>query len=229
MKKILLVICFCLPLFAQDSIPSEPLKPLIVDGPSTEQIYRNSSEFYRLDKKMLFTAQLAGFGPSPGNSSLGLTAGYYLDHNSLVTLDATKSNNPNASFYSQYRISHFSTGLSYKKFVANSFYYKAGFDYRTVEYNYKNFDLFTGLSNREDSFNAESVVASLSIGNQWQWENFTLGCDWIGYSKTIYYDIKNEKSIGGTTTLHPELIDSENELVKMGMHTILRFYLGASF
>ena len=63
--------------------------------------------------------------------------------------------------------------LGYKKFVGNSFYYQPSVYYRrtshqtTVTYKYRD----AGLG--------------LRIGNEWQWENFMLGIDWLGVNHSV--------------------------------------------
>lgn len=178
MKKILLFVFFGFSFYTK----AEDIAPVIIDPPQENQILRDTSKFHRLNKSMLITIQVVGIGPSPGYAQSGATIGKYLTADSLMTIEFTKGRGSSLNwFYSDYDISTFSAGLGYSKFVANSFYYRLGADYRTVDYRYTSRDLFTSAIVREDKFKGESVVATLAIGNQWQWENFTLGCDWIGY------------------------------------------------
>ncbi len=198
--------------------------------PAVKEIYSECSEFYRMDKSILYTAQFIGQGPSYGTKNIGATIGKYLDRNSLITLDFTKGYEAQHTswFYSKYDVSTFSIGTSYKKFVSNSFYFRAGFDYKTIDYHHTYRDIFTDAIERENKFKGESLAASIYIGNQWQWENFTMGCDWVGYSLPVYSNIHDESSVGTTSYVGP-MSDDQDVLLKSGTIMLLRFYLGASF
>ncbi len=211
--------------FAEDA-------PVVIIQPQKKtinEVISDSSEFHRMNKSYLMTAQLLGQGPGANISRGGATFGKYLDRNSLITIDFTKGNNfKSKGYYSDYELSDLTIGFSYKKFASNSFYYKTGLDYRKMNYHYISRDISTSIIDRENKFQAESIVASFSIGNQWQWENFTLGCDWVGYSMPIYVNISDESSVG-TTSFVGYMKDDQDYLVRDGVLTLLRFYLGASF
>ncbi len=70
--------------------------------------------------------------------------------------------------------------VGYKKFSGNSFFYQPSVYFRkashitTVHYKY------------------EDMGLGLRIGNEWQWENFTLGIDWLGINHHI---VKLDESV----------------------------------
>ena len=74
--------------------------------------------------------------------------------------------------------SSYSLGADYTSFVGNSFYSRAGLHYRAVKR--QNESLRTAEENYRD------IHLRVSIGNQWQWSNFTLGVDWIGFNTRVY-------------------------------------------
>jgi hypothetical protein len=217
---------FTMSLFAQNT-------PDVVNIPQqnhvVNEVYEDSSEFHRMNKSYLITAQLIGQGPGADVNKFGATFGKYLNRNSLFTIDFTIGNNGKSSYYySEYKISDSSIGLSYKNFISNSFYFKVGVDYRKMNYHYTSRDIFNSVIERENIFKSESIVSGLSIGNQWQWQNFTLGCDWVGYSLPIYSHIYDESSTGTSAFAGYMKVD-QDRYVKDGVFTALRFYLGASF
>ena len=103
--------------------------------------------------------------------------------------------------------------MDVKIFTGNSFYVKPGIYYR------KQTDVLSWIYNSSaDNWAAnekaeiEDIGINFRIGNQWQWDNFTLGCDWIGLSRTV-----SKLSETGNT----------EDLEVSG--AALNFYLGLSF
>lgn len=90
---------------------------------------------------------------------LGLKAGYLKDSES--SSDAYQMN----------------LSLQYKRFFSNSFYLAPEVFYlkREVEREYSRDSKYRGLG------------ASLRLGNQWQWEKLTIGCDWIGVGSRLVH------------------------------------------
>ncbi len=223
MKKIFLVLMLsvvCTNVFADET-------PVVVVPKPTEDINTGhiTSAENRKNKSYFLAGQVAGVGPSESYDNLGssLFGGLYIDPNSLVLLDYTKGYGPTLCLWCSESIKTNSVGLSYKHFTANTFYFRAGADYRTVDYSY----LSSSNSSNQYKFKGESVTASFSIGNQWQWENFTLGCDWVGYSLPVYSRIYTESSTGSPTL--SSISDDQDRYVKNGTFSFVRFYLGATF
>lgn len=73
--------------------------------------------------------------------------------------------------------------------------------------------------------------AELFIGNQWQWQHFTIGYDWIGFYAPMAQQNKQsdvEKSENG----RPFVADYSAEpksIEKTGYLRLLSFYLGFTF
>ncbi len=106
-------------------------------------------------------------------------------------------------------------GLHYKEFVGNSFYWKGGLDYRQTEY-------IENHVTDEAHIKGNSWALSIVIGNQWQWENFTLGCDWIGFSKPFGTTIA--EASGNIESFSAEDLYFRDDVLQFG-----RFYVGYSF
>lgn len=203
--------------------------------PAKKSIEQDSSEFHRLEKKYQLTAILTGVGPSM-TSTTGLQAGYFLDRDKLILLELTSgsltSNSSSSSISytigSELKVKSNSFGVHYKQFTSNSFYYRFGADFRTVSYNYS-YD--SSFSTDRRKFDGQSLAANFQIGNQWQWENFTLGCDWVGISLPLTGSTSNREvtSTSDFTNEDKRTTDDEDYLVHRSQLNLLHFYLGASF
>lgn len=189
-----------------------------------ETVVDDTSEFHRLNKTWLVDVQLTGIGPSYATNR-GLSAGYFLNRNMLLVVEAMGGSLDSAdsfSFLSSVEIKGRSAGAHFKHFVGNSFYYRIGLDWRQEKYNYT--DL---LSPGTASFETSSLGITFNIGNQWQWKNFNLGCDWVGITTPISKSIKNEVYTG---SLSSAIIQDDQEILTDDASlNLLRFYLGASF
>jgi hypothetical protein len=190
-------------------------------------VYEGSSEYHRMKKQYQISLMPMGLGPNPILAT-GLNFGFYLNRNSLFLLTITNSNKGfSCSGDLSCESSGQSFGIYYKRFVSNSFYYSLGIDRRRVSYSEE-----TSNSSPFDykySFEGTSTAAGFTIGNQWQWENFTLGCDWIGLSVPLEHLIKNENMSGAPEFGQSSLTRNEDYFIKNTANQSLRFYLGASF
>lgn len=77
--------------------------------------------------------------------------------------------------------------LYMKRYVGNSFYFELGLaaherNVRTKEYTYdfRPNGSFGAVYYDEESYTQKDAGLQFGIGNQWQWEHFTLGCEWVG-------------------------------------------------
>lgn len=199
----------------------------VVDAPKT--VFRDSSEFNRMNKNFSLTYMAFGVGPSR-SGSIGVTLGVFLDRNSQIDLELISGRPAYTNWFSwsEYEIKTSSAGLHFKHFVGNSFYFRVGADYRKVDYRYTYRDILTNNILSENKFEGDSVTATIVIGNQWQWETFTLGCDWFGYALPVTSTIKSE-SISGSKPDTRYQKEDQDWLLKNNTAIALRFYLGASF
>lgn len=193
-------------------------------------IRADSSEHNRINKNHQVNAILFGVGPSI-SSTFGLQYGYFLNRNQLIVVEATSGKlgtlaNFDELFGYSYEIKTKSLGVHWKHFTGNSFYYRAGIDLRSADYSFSN----VGDVNDYGKFKGTSVAANFQIGNQWQWSNFTLGCDWLGLSAPLT-STESDREVGSTAPSNANtVLDGDSEsLLKRAHINILRFYLGASF
>ncbi len=85
------------------------------------------------------------------------------------------------------------------------------------------------LFQNQESFTEESLGAGLVIGKQWQWNNFTLGCDWIGLSLPFASTVKSE-TVAGSESFYRDKLDSvQQKYLRSGFAQALRFYVGYTF
>jgi hypothetical protein len=202
--------------------------------PAKKTVEADSSENNRMNKTYIFDAQLLGSGPNV-ISSQGLSAGYFLNRNMIVSIEATTGTRDNDSFLfstssDSYNIRGNSVGVHFKHFVGNSFYYRTGIDYRSLKYKYDYTSSFSPANNVHRSFDGKSFGVTFAIGNQWQFENFNIGCDWIGFTVPLSKSISNESVTSPSATYDNEqLADDEKTYIKNTSATLLRFYLGATF
>ncbi len=227
MKKTLTVTLFSLYCLSINQAFAENVH--VVDPPSDEAVVRDSSAFHRMNKSYSINYIATGLGPVLfGNT--GLSLGFFIDHKSEVDLEFITGRIRNSSYTtSDSEVKTNSFGLHYKRFNGNSFYYRTGVDYRYVDYSYTYRDFSNTTTIIEKNvFKGSALTATFAIGNQWQWENFTLGCDWIGIALPFASQVDSE-STTGTTPNPTALKDEQDAFLKKSAALFLRFYLGASF
>lgn len=208
-------------------------KDYVVKTVEEDVVIQGSSAHNRIEREFQVTAQLTGIGPSLSGST-GLQFGLFLDRNSLVVFELTKgtlwseSSLSSSRTGSTYDITTNSLGVHYKKFTGNSFYYRIGGDYRTVNYDYQ--FVWTASPTDTRHFKGTSLAATFVIGNQWQWENFTLGCDWVGLTMPLTSSVSDRRVVSTDMDYDNKRVDDDIDLyTKNTSLNLLRFYLGASF
>ncbi|MFZ3231392.1 MAG: hypothetical protein WA160_14375 [Pseudobdellovibrio sp.] len=186
-----------------------------------------ASERNRQDKDLSILVHPVGFGPT-GTITQGLTLGFFINPNSVINIEL--KNGKKFSFLGdilgQYRVNQSSLGIYYKQFTNTSFYFKAGVDYRTVDYSYNYTGWFNSTENTQ--FIGSSTALTFAIGNHWQFSNFTLGCDWVGINLPIIYQTISE-STDGSAQNPTRLADEKDNYLKKSSLLVTNFYLGFSF
>lgn len=212
----------------------------------------DASERQRVGKHHMLAVELLGVQTSMGLGS-GFRYGYYLNSDSIIAVQVAfaskKASSGDDDFGSSSSDSDYNFGLydaqrvgksqlfevEYKHFATNSFYWSAGLGDRQTDSRleaYKD-SFFDDNEDRTTIARAKThdLGVSGAIGNQWQWDNFLLGCDWIG----LYLPLAHlSQTKGGEQDLpdgsgiakaRQSYYDDEKEMNVQG----LRFYLGASF
>ncbi|MNK86419.1 hypothetical protein D3C87_1063300 [compost metagenome] len=226
-KLAFLVLCFIFaPVFTYAQNPGEADIVIVKETPNA--IYEGSSEHNRIGKKYQLSLMPVGVGPAFVIWT-GLNFGYSVDRNSLFLLSLNDLNKYSRTCTGDYTcgISGSSLAVSYKKFVNNSFYFTSGASYRKIKYNES--ENFGSVSDYAIDFEGNAIALDFSIGNQWQWQNFTLGCDWIGGSLPISNRIETENITGNLSNGQTNLDDRKNMYFETFSLSALNFYIGASF
>lgn len=212
---------------------------VVIKKKSAIEVFEDSSEANRINKKGSLTLGLFGVGPNFAPAQT-ISGGLYIDRNKLVLLELKSGKGVSSRSAYQYSSEQGSQtmfseakseqiGLHYKQFTGNSFYFRSGADYNKVDYKY-DFSMSYYDKARTSSFSGESIVASFVIGNQWQWDNFTLGCDWIGVAAPIYSKITSAEKPKTTYQSDKDAFEEDKGFYLTSSSAILlRFYLGASF
>lgn len=215
--------------------------------PSSAESDTPTSQQEREDKRYEAVIELLGIGTGILSNATGFTVGYFLKPNQIAEINFSQSSGNNDSTnrkedtdddYVTYEgfIEGHSTAfaLRVKHFFSNSFYAIGGVAYRDTDASYHVRPIFPlSLQSVEvATLKERDLGITASIGNAWQWENFTLGCDWVGFHMPIikFKDDYDRKGIllSGVDSLENDRNKFERQGRQLGV-LALKFYLGAAF
>jgi hypothetical protein len=169
----------------------------------------------------------ATFGPGHAHPFFGVRARFslFLDRDSMMFLDLSGGTTWNGLSplysYSKTQSEGRKLSLGSKLFLSNSFYVEGTGFYRIVA---RKADQFAN----DIEFSSQAVGMEFLIGNQWQWNRFTLGCDWIGVHVPL--SVFGEKSRGTDSSEYFQRKSTEFESFSKRVSLILAgFYIGFSF
>lgn len=210
---------------------------------------QGSSELARTKQHVSASLELLGVATPLGLGS-GLRLGYFIRPNSMLELSlasATQEKKTDDDFstsgsysfdsYEADRVAKSSfVELSFKRFATNSFYWAVGPADRHTRADLVAYQNSYATDDEETtkvaSIDAHDMGLSAKIGNQWQWDHFTLGCDWIGLYMPLVTLNKKTSEEPTAATDSPGYKRARNEFYKdvEDMHAQgVRFYMGASF
>lgn len=203
---------------------SEDVK--IIDNGPTKLVYRDTSEANRIGKKVSINFEPIGIGPI-GTFETGFSAAYHINRNNLLQLEYGFGGH--TMYYgtdntTNYKGRHL--GLHYKHFAGNSFYFKTGFDFRQIQLSYED---LTGPDTEAYEFEGNTIGASFTIGNQWQWENFSIGCDWFGLSAPLTKEVTSENIKVASSFAEKNMKSDQDSYLDRTNIQLLRLYVGYSF
>ena len=82
------------------------------------------------------------------------------------------------------------------------------------------------------SIQESDIGATFAIGNAWQWENFQIGCDWIGVHLPAIY-LQKKYSNENVDLTSADSVERRRNYFRNTATMLnvqgLRFYLGAAF
>lgn len=105
--------------------------------------------------------------------------GYYINSDFLVGLKYSVSMLEGEGSQEVYS----ALGIFNRIFLSNSFYIQPILFFRSYENSQYQGENYTVRQNDSGEFSDYGLSAT--IGNQWQHQNFTIGIDWIGFSKAL--------------------------------------------
>lgn len=176
---------------------------------------------HRVGKTVFVGIEPLGRLPSTG---YGLRAGYYISPDSLVGLSYSFAKLETNNAVSESLLFE----VTYKRFFTNSFYMDAGFASDAIGVTYQVRSSANAYEKVESSGELKRLGLVLHMGNQWQWNHFTLGCDWVGHHLPLQRSESFKPSAGG----NPEDEDRQKDEVRKKVRSTLqlaRFYVGISF
>ena len=161
-----------------------------------------------------------GLGLAP-LATIGGSLGYYITPNLLAELGLYRGAGITTIGETKGNLSWRYTEARTKWFVGNSFYLNMGLGQKTVDVNLEFLDSPSSLL---------ASGLSYGIGNRWQWETFSLGCDWLGAFRPLQSEVNR-------TEVTKDLSVSDNEdwdqlWAAVGSPAnlqIFRLYMGVSF
>jgi hypothetical protein len=174
-----------------------------------------SSVAARQNKKYIVDAQILGLGFSTNVQKIG--AGIYMNPSSTLQLNLYSLKEQTAAQGQKVDGKTAGVGsaieVAYKNYHSNSFYTQFGLYKRTqtiATHTIHNF--YSSAATGAVGGDIDDMGINFKIGNQWNWDTFTLGCDWVGYNHAL------SKKTSGTVE------DSD-----VSGLSLLGFYVGASF
>lgn len=200
---------------------------------SGEKISRRTSSDDRERSRGLLLAEV-GMANSPVVTGAA-TVGVFLSRNQLV--EASYASGVKVDDSSRYSVDLALVRL--KSFIGNSFYLNFGAGARRTEAEaVSGYDRTLGLTelDLQDQTSATHLVGEFSLGNRWQFGNFTMGCDWIGIAMPFYEISRREeldKGYAKRGAYDDDEVDEERkdrkEFVEGSGLELLRFSLGVAF
>lgn len=167
-------------------------------------------------------------GGSHGKTITGGYLEYFFNADSILQLGFQQTLPSDNGVNAGETIKYQNINLHLKKFVANSFYVRGGFDHRRVTYKYLSY-FANGTLEEETRFNGDGWFGSIALGNQWQWDHFTLGADWFGVTMPISKSIESQYSAGTFSQNLRRLSDEIDYRLGTSQYFFVYFYLGYSF
>lgn len=191
-----------------------------------------------------FGLHLNAFGSEGGNgNSIGLIFSSFLTSNSLLELNIAGSQN--TSFRDknlESRLTHQLATLRLTQFYGNSFFVTYGVGVRrfqgAINFTESKQVIFGDASqqqkNKYDFYKVkqQDMGVEIALGNRWQWQNFSMGFDWLGLYLPVYKFVADRQRDANPPTASAktadEAVDDLDFKRRWGLEG-LRFHLGSTF
>ena len=184
----------------------------------TSPAYSGTSAENRVDKQ----GYVAG---SVGALGIGVAAGLYLDSDTRIDAQLARHD---YSFLGR-RTESSEMKLEVQKFLSTTFYLSGGLTYQDIESSDR--DYFFDLDATYDYDGTANLLGlHVSIGNEWQWESFSLGAEWFGLLQPLVTEssIKFAKEDPDSTYQPAREAEFENDVKEISPFG-LNLFIGVSF
>jgi hypothetical protein len=175
-----------------------------------------SSSELRLKRKL---SVMGGLGMQYSLRSVSVDFDYNLSDRDTVNVSLATNESDNNSENDNKIEDVTALKVSYKRFVGNNLYLSSGLFYRNFEVDVPN-EGRNVFEIGETNFAYKDVGLGLAVGHQWQWDRFTIGCDWLGLNASL---IKLDEEI---SSANPNFAKPDERKFSANL---LHFYVGASF
>lgn len=183
----------------------------------------------RQGKNVFLGFEPVGMSVSP-IPSYGLRAGYYLTDSSVLLAKYVYGKADLLFFESTTKFAE----VGWQGFWGNTFYTFFGIGMRDLHVKTR-IDLSAAIAGENGTANTTMGITSYgfsaAIGNQWQWENFTLGCDWFGTFTPLVKGAQRDSGFSDDLSEEDrkEKQDKFDDVAENISYQLVRFYIGVSF
>lgn len=155
----------------------------------------------------------------------GIQVGYFLTPRLMLEADYMQASFSLFGYESKVNVATART----KWFVGNSFYVQGGAGLRQLSA-VDDVSAFIGTDSYRTSFASSYLVGEVGIGNRWQFDSFTIGCDWVGYLVPLA-KLSSSESFSGNESEATKDDDRKNftSQSENGNLLLVRFHLGWAF
>jgi hypothetical protein len=173
LSKVVMSLLISFSLNASDEVVKTQVETKIPSPDTTSLANREGKKF----------AVTASVGSVFERSTVGFEVGYYLNPSEVLSAsylfdkDAEAEKNTYKGYNNFFSVAR----VNYKKFLGNSFYLSPSLFYK-IEKEQTSYIYTDSVRNSSVSDTGVGFV----IGNQWQFDNFTIGCDWIGLNQSLF-------------------------------------------
>lgn len=119
--------------------------------------------------------------------------------------------------------------VKFKHFLTNTFYVDGGLGIEQYKVTYDVKQTGSLTTYKTLSGTASNFGGEVHVGNQWQWEGFSLGCDWAGYFFALSKSFSAGSADGVDATDKASQESMLKGIVNAGSAHLVRLYAGWAF
>jgi hypothetical protein len=213
LKKYLFALLLCSQFAFPADQQAQPVAGLNSQNTSEQKEIDNQNQSSLENRKHLkyqTTLSIVGAEYSGYHNNLAIGAGYFIDDKNLINLRYTFQNSPGLTSNTStndYPETLRALTIGDRHFYGNSFNVMGSLYWKQ----HTKFD-----RSNSNTYLFKDFGVGARLGNEWQWQNFTMGCDWFGVNHSL---VKIKNTFPGTS------FGIDQDLT----FGFLNFYLGYSF